>query len=566
MTGIVEDIGSTLHQAGIASVGDPGSSLRLGWDYWQPGQPMTDGHGIARTPHPAIGRDITMPRGVRPILDLGMSAAEIQAGIWRQCIIRPGDPFAKGDDPFTISTADAFCSRAEHLVALIGHAPRDLALWLDDLRRTDPDIFRLVLAKDFKAALAHRSRLRVARWPAAVTQQWRDGEGDYLPPIFVAILYAELARLAINQAGLLALSFDDGVELTTTQFLNRVPLAGGPHAPPAILRAIAMAPFQSVALTPPDTILENLDRSAAAAWSQTAAASIALAAGERGGIDLPAADPEESNRVRAAFAASPHAWRELREGHGASRQPRPAATRWGLNWRFHAATGLVELMTTAREWNIRYRKAGPRLDKMARERRAQALALIGFGWLAEVDAVAAHRELKRIEPSAAHLSIRKITPLAIDSRLGGRSGDDLLRDAEAGLADRPAPGAFGYTARYQAHLWIGVQGDDIAHYRRFQQDAMTQHALAITQELPVELQDMERVPKEVVALLGQGYGVTPHHGGIGHNQPPPPAMDVDPKAARAAQNIGMMVSPLSTNPILEMLMGRNRRNNAAPLP
>lgn len=203
---------------------------------------------------------------------------------------------------------------------------------------------------------------------------------------------------------------------------------------------------------------------------------------------------------------------------------------------------------------------------MARDRRAQALALIGFGWLAEMDAVAAHRELKRIDPSAASLPVREITPLAIDSRLGGRSGDDLLRDAEARLVDRPAPGAFGYTARYQAHLWINVLGDDIAHYCKFQQDAMTQHALAIAQELPLELQDMERVPKEIVALLGRGYGVTPRHGGIGHNQPPPPAMDLDPKAARAAQNIGMMISALSTNPILEILMGRNRSKNAAPLP
>lgn len=566
MTGIVEDIGSVLYQAGIACDGDSGSSLRRGWDYWQPGQPLTDGRGIARTLHPRISRDIALPEGSRPILDVGMSAAELQAAIWRQSLIRPGDPEAEADDPFAVSAADAYCSRADHLLALIGHTPRDLALWLDDLRRTDPATFRLVLAKDFKAALARRPRLRSAQWPAVVTRQWRDGESDYLPPIFVAILYAELARLAINQAGLLALSFDDGVELTTTQILNRVPLASGPQAPLAILRAIAMAPFQSVALTPPDLILENLDRSAAAAWSQTAAASIALAASERDGINLFAANPEEANRLRAAFAASPHAWRELRKGHGASRQPRPAATRWGLNWRFHAATGLVELMLTAREWNIRYREGGARLDKMARDRRAQALALIGFGWLAEMDAVAAHRELKRIDPSAASLPVREITPLAIDSRLGGRSGDDLLRDAEARLVDRPAPGAFGYTARYQAHLWINVLGDDIAHYCKFQQDAMTQHALAIAQELPLELQDMERVPKEIVALLGRGYGVTPRHGGIGHNQPPPPAMDLDPKAARAAQNIGMMISALSTNPILEILMGRNRSKNAAPLP
>lgn len=562
MRGIADDIQSALHQAGIAGDGDPGSALSRGWDYWHPGTSAADGRGIARTPHPIIlGRE-TLPLECRPIFDAAMTAEQLQAGIWRQCLIRPGDPDAvAGEDAFAISDPVAYCSRAEHLVALIGHAPRDLALWLNDLRRTDPSSFAFVLAKDFRTALVECPKLASAGWPDIVQRQWTGGEGDYLPPFFVAALYAELARLALNQAGLLELSFDAGVELTTTRFLDRMPLAGGPHEPRAITHAIAMAPFQSVALSPPDMILGNHDRAAAKAWSTTAAASIALAAGLCDGINLSVASPEDAIFLRAAFEASPNFWTEERAGHGYSRQPRPAATRWGLNWRHHAATGLVELMATAREWNARYRPSGPRLDRISRIRRAHALSVVGFSWLAEFDTAAARSELARIDTTAANLSTDEISPLSIDDRLGGRSGDDLLRDAESGVAIRPAAGAFGYTARYQAHLWLDVRGDDIAHYRRFQQDAVARHARALEGILPAELRDMTRVPRNVADLLRQQHGLSPKQGGIGHNQPPP-SMTLDIQAARGAQNAGMMLSALSTNPILEMLIGRNRRKRS----
>jgi len=78
--------------------------------------------------------------------------------------------------------------------------------------------------------------------------------------------------------------------------------------------------------------------------------------------------------------------------------------------------------------------------------------------------------------------------------------------------------------------------------------------------LPKVLNDTSRVPEEVVAVLGRSYGVSPHHSGLGHNQPSPCGMTGDIAAARGAQNVGMMISPLSTDPMREMLSRKRERH------
>jgi hypothetical protein len=560
--------------AAMQVAADPGLGgeypLRLGWDYWLPPPndtppgatgPATDGRGAARTPHAALLGNAELPNGARHILAPAMSLQALIGGLWRQCLIRPNDPSAEpGIDLFAVSDHLDNSQRAEHLVALIGHCPRDLGLYLIHLRETDEAFFNLVIAKDFRAALRHRPDALLGPWPDTVARRWRGIERDYLPPFLVAVLYAELSRLAMNQAGLIQLSFDGETYLTTTQFLERVPMAGTTNAPHAIRRAMDHAPLQSVALGAPGEVLRNVDREAAGTWSTAAAATMTLMAGAGGGLDISPTDPAEALKLRDAYGGNPHFWLESRAGHGASRQPRAAATFWGLNWRRNAAMGLLEIAQAARRWNEQHRPAGARLLKLPRYRLAHAISTIGFTWVAEASAEAGLTVLKDIvrgdvpQEELARWTAAMISPLSIGDHLGPRSGEELVKQAALEIARRPRPGAFGYTARSQAHLWLDDHGDDIAHYRKLQQQAIDEHDAAIAGNLPDVLRDPARVPTNVAALLGRGYGVGRRHGAVGHNAPPGPAMTADPAAARAAQLLGQQISPLSTDPTREMLL------------
>lgn len=347
---IIDEIAAAVAQAGLDDGNDPSVGLRCGWDYWVPGQPLTDGCGIARTPHRLpIDLDL-LPEGAVAIIDGTMTAAQLGGSIWRQIMIRPRDPrAAMGHGQFAVSSMAAHCGRAEHLVTLVGHSPRDLAIYLDDLRLRDRAVFDRVIAKDFKGAIALRPTIADDPWPDRVRALWEAPEADYLPPFLVAVLYAELARLAVNHDGLLVMAFDGGIELSTRRFVPRVPLAGGPHQPSAIKRAIEMLPYQSIALSAPGTILQRGDAEAAAAWARVCAASLSVMAEERNGLDIAPATPKQAKAIARDFEANPAFWLEQRNDHGWSRQNRPAATFWGLDWRQHASVGLMEIMMTAQD-------------------------------------------------------------------------------------------------------------------------------------------------------------------------------------------------------------------------
>lgn len=575
---IVGSISSALWQAGIDPGHSSGSGMRRGWDYWVPAassgasssgfdldiataKPDTDGNGMARLPHAHLLRGDEFPADTLPVLDLTMDMAALRAGIWRQCLIRPvDDSVTEGGNLFLGKRGNELCTSSHHLMALVGHPPRDLVLWLDDLRSRDPALFRLVLAKDFRGALEARPDIIDEPWPDVVRTLWQKGEGDFLSPFRVAILYAELARLAMNQAGLLEFAFDGGMELTTKRLLDRVVTSGGPAASHAADRAIANAPYQTLALTPPASMLDNKDVAAIEAWANTGASSITLAAGVRGGIDIVPATPSEAASLRDGFAAHPQYQPELRNNHGSSFQPRRAASFWGLNWRLNAAVRLLEIAETARAWNRASRSTGPRLPGTTATKSAnpvaRAIVTIRFRWVAEHDPAAALTLLgetltkkQKAEERFDSLASRDVDPLTIDLHLGDKAGLDLLAQAWKEYRGLPAPGELGYTARSQAHLWLDAVGDDIGHYRRRQKDASRHHDEALGGILPPALQNASRVPPEVVALLGRSHAIAPRHGSIGHNQLPSLAMTFDPTAPVGAQIQGQMISPWSLDPM-----------------
>ncbi len=562
----IDDIAAALAHAGIDPEVDAGMGMWRGWDYWAREEPATDGRGVARTPHRfGDADDGGLPAGAARILAPTMASVELVGGIWRQCLIRPGDDAAPDEpDRFAISDIDAPCLSSAHLVALLGHQPRDIALYLTHLRQREPAMFNLVLAKRFKTAIARDPAIVSRPWPDAVRCRWRGTESDYLPPFLATVLYAELARSAQNQTGLLALAFDGGVELTTKSFLERVGVSGGAGGAVAVDRAITYAPFQTVALTPPDLMLKNKDRAGITIWGETAAASLALTAGRRGDLTILPGNAVAATRLRAGYEAHPQFALEARKNKGNSRQPHRAATFWGFNWRRNAAIRLLELAVTARDWNVAHRPHGRRLPDASAGQRAsivaKAVAAISFRWAAEHSAAAGlmliDKVLSRadkVEQGFDDWTPDDITPLSIDDHLGDRSGVTLLDQAWDGLRKLPGPGELGYTARARAHLWVDDDGDDIAHYLEFQRRALSRHGEARRGHLPLELQDTARVPAEVVALLGRQHGVKQPRIGLSHNQPPIEMTD-DPAAARGAQQQGLAISALSTDPMLARLL------------
>lgn len=595
----ISDLINNVQQAGIDPAIDAGCAVRRGWDYWEPlrrggdrsapfassraivsatTKPDTDGTGMARIAHRHLLDDSQLPPNMLPILDVGMTVQELLAGIWRQSLVRPsdaGDPI--GDNPYLVSNCHGICPSSRYLMTLIGHPPRDLALWFDELRRHDPDLFRLVLAKNFKAALTYDPDIVSYPWPKMVRKMWRDEEADYLPPFHTAVLYAELARTAMNHAGLVECAFDGETELTTKKLLDRVGTSFGPGKTVAASRAISYAPFQTLALGLPDSIIEAEDIPAMEAWVQTAASHIALVAGELEGIDIAPSTEVQANSLRAGFAAHPQFLPEPRKGKGSSIQPRRTSIFWGVAWRLNAAVRLLEIAETAREWNRCYRPSGPQLPVATNFRKAnpvaRAITAIRFRWTAEASRPAAKALLGEVLSKAEKKEFRfeewlpkQIEPLTIDNHLGAKSGLSLQEKALAEIGGLPKPGELGYSARSQAHLWLDDVGDDIAQYRQLEKMPMREHSKALHGNSLPSRQRPSGIPPEIVAMLAKRHGITMGHGAIGHNQKlprlgSPNEMTSATAASLGAQFEGQRVSPLSTDPMWARLL-RNKKKKS----
>lgn len=588
----ITQIATALRQAGIDPGGGIGVAVRRGWDWWEPIRPAddksrtfdphvavgwatvkpdTDGGGIPRTPHQHLLGNAVLPKHALAVFEVDMDPRHLVAGFFRQCLIRPSDDGEPvGENTYLPTNVVRLCASSRYLMSLVGHPPRDLALWLDDLRRRDAKQFRSVLAKDFKSALVRDPDIIRDAWPSTVRRLWQADEGDRLPPFLVAVLYAELARTAMNQAGLLALSFDGTIELTTKQLLDRVGTHVGAGATHAAGKAIAHAPFQTLALGPPDALIGQANAAGIEAWARTAAARIALTTGIRGAIDIAPRTPEEAAFLRAGFEAHPQHQREGRKGKGFSFQPRKAATFWGLTHRENAAVRLLEIADTARAWNRLYRPDGPPLPDAKNYRSANpvaiALAAIRFRWVAEHDPASALTMLGEVmskedkaKDQFADWTAERVDPLMIDGYLGEKSGLTLLKDARDALSLLPRPGAIGYTARSQAHLWLDEDGDDLDRYRHYQGAALREHADAMAGKLPRKLGKQSGIPDEVVALVARSHNLADHHLGErlpSKRQPYPQesAMTANPEAARGAQLEAQQVSPFSTDPMWQRLL------------
>lgn len=532
--------------------------LRAGWDYVGTESPSPTGLlGIPRFPHIAIIGDVPaemMPGP--PMLAVDMTPQEMEAGLYRQCRIRPeaiADGTSIAADPYTIlPDADYDPARAWLFRAVTGHAPRDIALFLAAEIQERPHIGKLLLARDCQTALTLAPDLLDAIWPDTVRDGWRENGGkDYLPPLQACALHAELARLSINDLGMILLSFDDHGKTVTTQGMIRdlVPDDGEsgrtttmPQAGP-VEALVAMIPFQTYSLLPPTAVLEQRDARRGRAWSRQCASLIPAIIADHGPSIIDELMNFTSHLTPGALqrnvAAHPKAWPEARQGYGFSPQKRPAVEYWKLDRRQNAAVGLLEIALDAQAWNRSYANAEGNLRAdVSDQLLANAMQMFLCLWLEGAHIPAARQLDREIREGFRDRHTRQSTIFADDTlddichRPGFGSG--LLRTARRLIVMRAKPGQEGYSARYKAHFWLTAIGDDLSRYRSFQRVAVAEH--------------YHREDRSVgFSTRGTSDRFSRHrHHRSGWKSL---GMTSDPEAARSARDKAMMVTSSGLDPI-----------------
>lgn len=534
-------------------------TLRLGWDYWipcfeagcdtVPPYRHTDGCGVARFVHPVVLGTAKLPGGTRPVLSVDMSARQIANGIYRRSLIRPGSDSEDAGD-FDIGSIDAGCVSAAYLQTLLGHTPADVAQWLVQLRNDNFQLFRHVLGNDFARAFELDPELIERPWPSVVRSK-----RDFMPPIMAAVLYAELGRAAMNQAGLLELGTYAGEELRTKTVLDLIPTAGVAFDTPAIRRMAAHSALQTYSLADAIEPAGDVLSAEEAEQIEMAAARIVEDAAQRDKLFADKWTLEELRELKASAAQHPQFAKEPRKGQAPSLQPRKAGFFWGLTAHQNGPTRLLELALTARDWNERFRPNGEPL-KSVKPRSGgspvtRAIAAIDYRWFGEHDPrVAKARLLDKIANSAkkAELAAKPSScfdPLFIEDYLEPCSGATLLAMASEVVPALPAKCSFGYTARSQAHLWLDNDGDDIEHFLDLHQKAETSREKVWAERMS----HTSKAPQVAIKPAGQT---------VIHAPVASPLALASGLPSRLAQMMSHMVWFFSTDPIFARLF-RERR-------
>jgi len=574
-----------LHETGDPTLIAKAAQLLLpGWDYTLDIDRLDPPRfGVWRAAHLNILMDECESPGPA-ILAVDMNVDQIASGLWRQLRIHPdccpvhsvseGDPFHVSANP----DVERGEGRDVFIRSLIGHTVRDAAEYLVDLLRREPELGRLVLAKDLKGALTRSPQLIDDKWPAVTRKRWkRTNQGlDLIPPIYFLALLYELARLAQNHAALLSLSFDCYGNEVSVADLKRELSSLDKMQKPSLLadRLMKLASLQTTAAIPPQTLLEGLAPAKQFRWIRNRLDRLHQGFNEYG---KPFADrlfdtmPKEQP-ARVARKVSNHSFLQpqKRAGQGESLRKDLAATYWSLNWRNHAAVGLIMIAEQARAWNREFRDArsGPvnlnRASSLTGRDHSldQAAATIAHFWLESYSMGALRTALRPViegklraerdkglrftDPSTVDRLVNEaaeeLDVLAMHSKFGGK----FCQAARSVMHRLPPAGAEGYTALYHPHLWLNRHGDDLSHY-----------AARVSRE-----------PKRgTPAYIKHGMVGRAHYAGAGghfRNSLVPltkaPDSNVDRHiAVRAAQCLAMTVSSSALEPMRAVLR-RERQN------
>ena len=309
-----------------------------GWDFTKnPLKVDEPSSGVWRASHVAIVKKIDLLRtSICAILSPGMSVAQLQAGLWRQLRVFPINEAwrrsavdqAAHADPFVPEASEAADrnsapdeqmqlarkfpeadvgdrSRDDFFVTLIGHTVTDASEFLFELEKSDPELARMLLAKDFMAALAAHPEALTLPWPPSCISRFkREQRRDCLPPVLAVALLVELARHAQVQAAHNRLSFDKfgrRVDLKTVREDIATVAEGNSLA--ATKLVLRFKWLQTSALLPPSAIMRSADQEAAGAWTDDSQRELLKFARDAGNAGIDAID----NALRAVTSPSPGA-------------------------------------------------------------------------------------------------------------------------------------------------------------------------------------------------------------------------------------------------------------------
>ena len=584
--------------------------LIRGWDITDDRHKVDHpGDGIWRASHLAIVKNLDLDRhSICPIIAPGMSKAQLLAGLWRQIRILPesvqwrrdavqisqhADPFdpaaappqqrtdgLDGIEAFVAAYEAKHCSRDEYVITLIGHTLEDVVEFLIDLRKTNPDLVRLLLAKDFMNVIKAFPDCLDLTWPDSCLMRFNlEKRDDYLPPILVLVLLAELSQHAQVQAAHNRLSFDKRgkpVDLATVR--KDIVTANSGKSLAATKHLLQCKWMQTSAFIAPSTIAANKDRAAAIKWvkhCKTKILDFTVRAGDtKSGILnyalRPVFAPEPGEEVYAAirdFTAHPNAALISRSNQMATFPNRPAITFYGMTWRENASVTLLLIANQARMWNSQFRPTRPiplRL-KAGRPSLARAMAMLMYCWL-ETSVPAAfygiHRDAKSKDQYDKFGQIVLDPEGLIDNR---HCGKDLLKQARILITSLPAAGKQGYSAFAHAALWFDLQHDDLSHYETF----AAENVKAIRSIMTAQARRAEvgGLPCNIVVNVSAGKGGT---GGLplGRTRADPAGRVSDISDAKmcsvtgkVAQAEAMLLGPFATDPTHACLLRSARRLN-----
>jgi hypothetical protein len=491
--------------------------LIRGWDITDDRHKVDQpGDGIWRASHLAIVKNLDLERrSICPIIAAGMSKAELLAGSWRQIRIFPksspwrrdsvqtsqhADPFSPAAEPRKESAneldeikkdvaadEERHISRDNYFVTLIGHTFEDVVEFLIELEKTNLELARLLLAKDFMAAIKAFPKCLELPWPESCLARFKnDKRCDYLPPILVLVLFAELACHAQGQAVHNRLSFDKNcnrVDLATVR--KDIVTAHSGNSLAATKHLLQCKWMQTSALIAPTTIVENQDRAEAIEWVKHCKAKIlefTVRASDKKGERLndalrPVYAPRPGEEVNAAisdFTAHPNAALIIRADETVSFPNRTAITFYGMTWRENASVAFLLIANQARVWNSKFRPSNPIPLRLRDDRPslARAIAMLMFCWL-ETSVPAAFGSIYR-DANSKH-TCDKFSQIFLDPEglINNQDcGKELLKQARILISRLPAAGNQGYSAFSHAALWFDLQHDDLSHYETMAKDSL----------------------------------------------------------------------------------------------
>lgn len=536
------------------------------------------GEGVWRAPHPLVMHDLSAGASLVAILHARMSVDEIEAGLWRLLRILPDAKKWRRQGVHGIAPQDPFLpdrdllecqTRGSFVRSLLFAAPRDAADFLWAKLRSDPEIGRCLLAKDFKGALKLDPCLWDVDWPHVVKARFKLlGHRDLIRPLAFLVALACLSRLARNVGAHILLSHrDDGKPMHIATY-NYAFLATANGAAQARTRRLAgYAALQTTAMLPPDVVYDECDGNLGQAWSAAVALVIAEAiAAEKEKAFIPLTQPPsliDARFVRDGLLAHP----ALAPNNGpdqkhAFRQAHFVTVR-GLSPKAHSMTGAFQIREQVERW--RSGLAGNSNPKTLRKSDSegrpfslqQAAAALYYLWLETSRPEALSREMNSItgqpnfdgsNPSAPPDSI---DDLACDKRFG----ESLAKEVRTAMAALSKPGVPGYTAWYRPHLWVCDEGDDINYYQKLQQTAVRNWDLAARTGIILSDDALCKVPPEIVARMDLGKKMSSARKARrlamrSHR------LSKDAIAARYAQRSVMMVSAASTDQMWRLLLSR----------